>query len=282
MADITTHMKELAQSAWGQVTEKTAEIFPNAMLALLILLIGLAVASFAYFLCVRVLNFFAVDKLAGKTPLDRILKNMGITKSISEIIGLLVFWMTVLGTLVYASEILHLEQISSALETVVGYIPQVIAALLIVVFGMLLAKFLQTVVIQTMSQMRVQYGGSVGKVVQIIVLVFVLIAASEQLGFDLSFITTNVLLFIFAIVVVVGIGMVIASRTILENYFACQRLKVQIIPGQEIEIDDMRGKLTGFTVTSVILQDGKKEMVIPALTFFTHTYTVLESHERNG
>ena len=277
MNDILERTQALVSEATARAYEQSLDILPEALLAILVVVAGWIVASLVYALCVRVLAFFAVDKLVAKTPLDRMLKKgMGIQKSASEILALLFFWLTILVTLIFASEILHLKQVSGALAIVTGYIPQVIAAFLIIVFGMLLARFLQTVVVQSISKTDLGYGRSIGRAVSIIVLVFVFLAAAEQLGLNLSFVTTNVLIVVAALLLIVGLSVVLGARTVLENVLACQQLKRQIPRGQNIVIGDVHGKIKGFTSGGVVIEVEGGDSIVPATTFFTKTYTLLK------
>jgi len=260
--------------ASAQASEKLGEILPEAVLAIVIVVVGWLVASIVYFITVKILAFFAIDKLVGKTPLDRMLKSIGIQKSISAIIALLMFWTAVLVTLIFAAEVLELEQVSRALITVTLYIPQVIAALLIIIFGMLLAKFLQTLATQAVSRAGVGYAKSVGKAVNILVLVLVLLAASEQLGFDLAFITTNVMILLLGIALMLGIAFVIGMRTVLENMLACHQLRNHLSVGQKVRIADVEGTVKDFASAGVIIENAQGETVVPATFFFKHTYTI--------
>jgi len=276
METVLERTQTLLSEAASQAYIKLMEILPEAVLAVLIVVAGWIVASIVYRLCVRVLAFFAVDKLVAKTPLDKMLRSIGITKSASEIFGLLVFWLTILITLVFASEILNLEKVSNALAVVTAYIPQVIAAFLIIVFGMLLAKFLQTLVVQSLSKTDLGYERSLGRAIQMIVLVFVFLAAVEQLGLNLSFVTTNVLIVVAAVLLIGGIGLVIGARTVLENAMLTQNLKRQISVGQEVSIDGLKGKVKAFTLSGVVLETSEGDAVVPATQFFKQTYTLLK------
>lgn len=277
MNSILQRIQIAFSEAGANAYERMTNILPETVLAIGVVLLGWVIASLMYFLCVRVLKIFAVDKLAAKTPLDRMMKSFGIQKDISEILGLLIFWMAVLVTLIFASEILHLRQVSIALGVVTRYIPQVIAALLIVVFGMLLARFLQMLSVQAVSKSGLGYEKSVGKFVNILVLVFVFLAASEQLGFDLSFVTTNVLVILSVILLVLGFAAVLGSRSVLEGSVACWQLRRQIHKGDHIEIDGCTGTVDGFTQTGVILNMGSTTTIIPAHHFFAQRYTLKRS-----
>lgn len=279
MEDIIHRTKQMLSEGIARASEQIVDILPEAVFAVIIVIIGWLGASILTMICKRVLNFFAIDKLVGKTPLDRILKNIGFHKSITEIIAMLVFWMTILFTLVFASEALHLQQISDALAAVTRYIPQVIAALLIIVFGMLLARFLQMLSEQTISRMEIAYDKTIGKVVHIVVMVFVILAAIEQLGLDLSFITTNVVIVLSAVLLVAGIGLVISARAALENMLICQHLKQRLAIGDDVELGEVRGEVAGFSLSEVILTTSTGEVVIPAAQFSKQPYT---KHTTNG
>ncbi|MBI3336673.1 mechanosensitive ion channel [Candidatus Peregrinibacteria bacterium] len=267
-------MDSLLRSALERASTQVLNLLPQAVLTALVLLAGIVAASFVYFICMRIFAVFAVDKIAAKTPLHRLLQSIGIHKTISQIIALLFFWTTIFFTLVFAAELLDLPQVSHVLAIITRFIPQLIAALLLLVSGMILARFLQTLARQAIEHLEIGYARFVGQVVYIVILILAIIAASEQLGFDLSFLTSNVLLAIFAILLIVGIGFVIAARSILENIVACYELKSHIAIGDVIEINNLSGAVKSFTFTSVILEQHHKRTVLPAVFFFTHPYTI--------
>jgi hypothetical protein len=99
MESIFARLQTMLAEAWSQTLEKTLEIFPEAVLAVVIIGIGLLISVGVYFLAVRLMEFFAIDKLAGKTPLQQFLHNVGIHRSVSQIVALLLFWLGVLITL---------------------------------------------------------------------------------------------------------------------------------------------------------------------------------------
>ena len=278
MENVFSQLKGMLGSAASQTYEKIGNILPEAVIAVVIIGVGLLISAGLYFLAIRIMEFFALDKLAGKTPLQKMLHNVGIHKNISHILALLIFWLGVLVTLIFAADVLNLEQVSNALAIVTRFIPQIIAALLIVVFGMLLAKFLQVFVEQTLGRAHVNFSIIAGKVVYIAVLLLVLHLVFVQLGFDLSIITTNVLLAFVAFLVLLGIAFIISCKTLLENMCACYQLRQHVHVGDTLMIEGSAGMVQAFTLTSVILGSNGQRIVLPALKFFTSTYTITQHH----
>jgi small-conductance mechanosensitive channel len=274
MKNILENLQDVFSSAFSDAYMKVMEILPDAAIAVLIVGVGLMVASALYYLTIKLLNFFAVDKLAGKTPLERMMRSVGVKKSISEIFALLVFWLAILVTLVSASERLDLQQVSHALAVVTRFIPQLIGALLIAVIGMLIARFLQVLVEQTLSRAQIKYAKGMGKAAYIIILILVIHLALKLLGLDLSIVTTNFIIVVCALMVIFGVGVVFASRTLLENAMACYQLRQMVKVGQTVTIEKVTGRIKNFSLTSVTLETDDGEAVFPALTFFTNSYSL--------
>jgi small-conductance mechanosensitive channel len=280
MDTILQRIQQMLTDAGQQASSKAIEILPQATVAILIIGVGFLLSAGLYFLAIRLMEFFAIDKLAGKTPLQRFLHDSGIHRNVSHILALLIFWLGVLVTLIFAADALQLEQVSNALAVVTRFIPQLIAALLIVIFGMLLAKFLQVFVEQTLIKAQLHFAAAVGKVVYVLVLLFVLHLVIDQLGLRLSFVTLNVMIGVSAALVVFGLGFIVACRTLLENAAACYQLKQHLTIGQRVNVNGVRGAITGFTLTSVVVESENGSVVFPALVFYTTSYTVENGHAK--
>lgn len=256
-------------------SEKVMALLPEILFAIIVIFVGWIAAVLVHHLVLWVLNFFAIDKLAAKTPLGAMLKGAGLHKSISDILGLLVFWLIILLTLIIAADTLHMQQVSDGLSVITSYIPQVIAALLIVIFGMLLAKFLQMLCLQTLSRLDISYKKYVGKAVQLVVLIFVFIAAIDQLGLNLQYILNGIVTITSVFLLMLGLGAAFGARTVLDNAIACQQVRRQMPVGTTVDIEGVSGIVKEFTMTNVVIENGGTTTVLPATHFLTHTYKKL-------
>lgn len=273
MEALTTRLSGLMTDAWAEASSRFTDIVPQALLAIFVVLIGWLVASVLQMLVLRVLKFFAIDKLAGKTPLERMLKDIGVRRGLTDILGLLVFWLGILITLTIASDILELNQVSYALTTVTGYIPQAIAALLIIVFGMLLARFLQVLTVQALHRADIVGGRVAGKIVYIVVFVFVAFAAVEQLGIGLEFVTTNAIIVMAATLILFGIATIIGARSLIEGWVLTQYLHHELNVGDHVTIDGVRGEVLRISQVAVVLKVDHAEVTIPSKTFVEKGYS---------
>jgi len=254
-------------------SDKIMNLLPEILFAILIVFAGWIAAVVVHHIVLWILNFFAIDKLAAKTPLGGMLKGAGIHKSISDILGFLIFWFIILFTLIIAADTLNLQQVSGGLSVITDYIPQVIASLLIIIFGMLLAKFLQMLCLQALSRLDIGYKKHVGKAVQLVVLIFVFIAAIDQLGLNLQYILSGVVTIVSVMLLMLGLGAAFGARTVLDNTIACQQIKRQLPLGSVIEVEGVSGTVKEFTMTNIVIEAEGKTTVLPATHFLTHIYT---------
>lgn len=273
MDALRTRFLDLFSTAWAEATARFADIVPEALLAIFVVLVGWVVASVLQMIALRILRFFAIDKLAAKTPLERMLKDVGIRKGLTDILGLLIFWLAILLTLTVAADMLRLTKVSEGLAVVTSFIPQAIAALLIIVFGMLLARFLQVLTRQAFVRAEIAGDRVAGKVVYIIVFIFVALAAIEQLGIGLEFVTTNAIIIVAATLILIGIAFIVGARSLIEGWMLTQYLHHEIAVDDLIEIGGVQGMVVRITQTAVILRVDQKEVVIPSKHFAETGYS---------
>lgn len=259
-------------------TTRLSSILPQIVLAVGALIAGWLIASVLQHVTVRLLKLLAIDKLIAKTPLHTALKELGASRGPAELIGRSLFWITMLVTLLVVSDLLDIKPLTQALRLVVSYLPQVIAAVVILILGMLFARLLQVLVTQAVARMGTGYERAAGKAVQAATLAIVLLVASEQLGFNLSFLTTNISIIVSCVLLTAGLAVALGARPLVENALLLRQVQRQIRVGDRIEAGPWRGRVEAFTTTGVVLSDGGRHIAIPAAVLALHPF-VIEGRE---
>lgn len=98
-------------------------------------LVGIGVAK-AITLLLRKVGF---DRLSDRIGLTRLEQRMGMRMDTASILGRIVFWFVFLIFLVPATDALGLPTVSNTLNAIVGYLPNVFVAIVILVLGSLIA-----------------------------------------------------------------------------------------------------------------------------------------------
>ena len=124
-----------------EMLTKILGYLPTLLGALIILIVGWLVAKTIRGLVSRLLKVARFDQLADKAGVSEILSKGGFKTSTRDVLSGLVYWLVIIMVLVLVVNALGLPQASDVLESLFGYIPNVIAALFVLVVGMFLANF---------------------------------------------------------------------------------------------------------------------------------------------
>ncbi|MDD5653630.1 MAG: hypothetical protein PHT31_05690 [Candidatus Omnitrophica bacterium] len=154
----------------------------NIILVIIILIIGWIVSKLIKTLAIKVLRAIKIDEISDRIELDSMLAKGGIQYSLSELIGVVVYWLSLLVTFVVAINAVGLTIAADLLNRIVLYIPNVIAAIFILIAGMFVATLLRNIVRAAANNTGLSQSNLLGKVVEIIIMVFAVAIALEQLN----------------------------------------------------------------------------------------------------
>src|SRR5205823_10873288 len=104
---------------------------PKLIGFLVILIVGLIVASLVSRAVTFLLRKIGFDRLSDRIGLTRFEQRMGVQMDTAGILGKIVYWFLLLIFLVPAADALGLPAVSSILNTLVAYIPNVFVAILV-------------------------------------------------------------------------------------------------------------------------------------------------------
>lgn len=154
----------------------------NILLVLFILLVGWLVAKAVRIVVVRVLKAVKVDSLSDRIELDKLLEKGGIVYPLSELLGLVVYWIGLLITFVVAINAVGLTIAADLLNKVILYIPNIIAAIFILILGMFVATLLRNIVRTAATNAGLLHAQLLAKIVEVVVIIFAVTMTLEQLG----------------------------------------------------------------------------------------------------
>jgi hypothetical protein len=167
--------------AWNAFATKVGAFLPDLLAAIIILLVGWIGCNIAKRIAVRVLRMCRFDVLAEKSGFEQVLKRGGIQQSAAEILGLLIFWFLFLIVIVATLDTLGLPGVSETMNTIFLYLPRVVAALVILILGLYLANFIETLVRTSCANAGLQQADAIGRVTYYATVVFVVAAILQIL-----------------------------------------------------------------------------------------------------
>ena len=251
-----------------QFATTIAQAAPKIVAALILLGIGLLIG--------RIIGWI-VRKVAEKMNLDRYWSRTGIGESVSRagwnltrIISVAARWFVYLFFISAAVNVLEFTQLSQAINDVWLWIPNVVAFIIILVIGSLIADFVGRWMQRELPARGVVGGKAIGLIATGILYAIVLVVATTQLQIGEAILNSviSALIWGMAAAIAVGVGVGLAYG-LKETFPAMIRGSTQIQPalkqGQRVTIGGgTTGTIQEAGSFSIILKDDQgKTIVIP-------------------
>jgi len=188
---------------------KILSFLPNLLVAVVILLVGLLLARVVGTLIERLLRMARFDMLTERAGINQALQQGQIKTTPSGILGKLFYWIVVLLALVMSIDALGLTVASELLNRLLLYIPNVIAAVFILALGFFFGDLARGFVATLASGVLPDSAQTIGKVAQVVVVIFAVVTALGQLGIgDFVVGAINIILagVVFALALAFGLG----------------------------------------------------------------------------
>lgn len=162
---------------WGGV----AMFLPQFVAAVVVFLVGLLIAELVGKLAYHVVKILHVDNALSKVGFRQAWERSGFKLDTPMLFYELVRWFFVVVFLMAATNILGLVQVSEFLRTVVFYLPNVIVAAVILLIGILVAKFSEGLVKASVRAAGLMSANFLGALTKWSVFIFSLLIALAQL-----------------------------------------------------------------------------------------------------
>jgi hypothetical protein len=203
------------QSLWAGVVN----YLPNIVLALLVVVIGWIIASALSKVVQQVIRMIKLDQGLRAAGIDEIVGRAGIKLDSGLFLGSLVKWFVIVAFFVLAFNILKLNQITTFLqEVVLNYLPNVIAAVLILLLSGVVGDFVRRTVIRSAKAAEITSAGFAGTVAKWAIWIFGILAALLQLGIASSIILTLFSGVVVALALAFGLSFGLGGQQAAANY----------------------------------------------------------------
>ncbi len=189
-----------------------ASFLPNLFGALVILLVGLIVASALGTVIEKILEALRVDKALSKVGIDTHVSRGGLHLRTAYFGGQIVRWFFIIVFTLAAADTLGLYALTAFLRDVLAYLPNVIVAALILVASLAIANILSRIVAASVATARLGGSGVLSTITWWAVMVFGIFAALIQLNVATAIIQTLVTGFIAMVALAGGLAFGLGGR----------------------------------------------------------------------
>lgn len=163
---------------WGRFMA----FLPSLIGAIIIFVIGWIAAIAIGKVITRILEALHVDQGIEKMGLKKGFAKSGVKVNVAEFVGGLAKWFLIIVSLMAATDILGLNQVTDFLNEVLRYIPQIVVAAIILIVAVLLANFVARVIQDSVKATGLISVGTIAAFAKWAILIFAILAALVQLN----------------------------------------------------------------------------------------------------
>jgi small-conductance mechanosensitive channel len=188
-----------------------------------------------------------------------------------------VMWFLIVVAVIVATSLLAPQLLADIPAQVLGFLPRLGVALVILWVGAVVANLLRQVVEASLAGIQVARAGVIGRITYWLVLGLAILMAADQLGVQTRVVQTVLFLLLLVAGVAVALAVGLGGRALAGNVIAGRYVDDRFAVGERIEVEDWKGTIVEVGLASVTISDSQGELVeIP------HGYLLTRPVRRSG
>ncbi len=155
---------------------------PRVVLAIVILIVGWLIAKAVRFALVKTLRALNFNVITDKAGIDAFLRQGGGDIDTIRVLGALAYWLVILAAIMVAFNSLDLAYVTDLVGRIVLFVPRVMVAVVILVFGAYFARFVSGALTVYLKNIGAGEAALLGRLSLYAIMAFVILIALDQLG----------------------------------------------------------------------------------------------------
>ena len=204
-----------------EVFSKFKEFAPNILATMTILLVGILFARIMKAVLLRFLRAIKFDSWSDRMGLTVVMRKGDLWAKPSVAVGSIVFWLLLIISLLTGLSALKIHAIDNLVAQFFLYLPRAFSAVLILVFGYIIAGFIGRAVLITAVNSGYHYAKLLAEAVRLLLTVLILAMALEQLQVAPGIVVAAFSIIfggiVLALAVSFGVGGIDAARRMIEK-----------------------------------------------------------------
>jgi hypothetical protein len=172
---------------------------PGIIAAIIILILGYIIAALIGWVVTEFLDRLKLDKRVQRICKTDVIRNA----ELSDFVGIIVKWYIFILFLGQAVELVDLGVLTGFLTLVVGWLPNLIVAVILIILALILGDYTAAKVMST----RIKGAKAVSQLLYFAIVILVGIIALKQIGIDVSILENIILAIVGALAIGIGLAL---------------------------------------------------------------------------
>lgn len=265
-------------ASYEQLISYLVAYLPQILGALILVVFGWMIAWLAQKMTTSLLGMLSrlANSMGHKLQLA---KRIDIKPQQANLAGKVVFWIVMLFFFAAATSSLGMDFIASWLKEFLSYLPRILAAGVIVLCGFLVGSIASSMATAAAYTAGFQHSKRIGSVVKIVTIFIGSVIGIEQLGINIHFITTIIIVQLGVLSFGVALAYGFGSSELVKNLAGARQAKKHFKHGDKIRIGEFEGQVIEISSTMVILDGELGRILVPARMCLEASSVILDAEQ---
>jgi hypothetical protein len=254
-------------AVYGNLTHTLVSSAPRVVLGAALVALTLVVAKIIERVLRSVLVGVHLDAGLQQIGLDKTLGRLGVKQPPSLIVPRLAYFLVLVLVAQAAADFLGMASLSRGIAALFDYLPNVVAAVVLIVAGSATSQFAGRMVAEAAESSGIEFAASLGSLVAGVILFVVGVMAVAQLKIDTDIVRIVTTCSLAGLALAFGLSFGLGTRDITRNIVAGFYARKIFQVGTEMEIKGERGILKAITPTQTLLEQGGRIVAVANTTF---------------
>lgn len=252
------------QGSAGEFYRVALAFLPRIVVAVALIVAGWILGRLLRWLTARLIG--RLSRIRTGLAVDQAVRAAGGERIATEVVSRIVFWTVFVFFAAAAGDVLGLAVAANGFSLLMRYLPSVLAAVLIVLVGLVLSNLARNAIVTFSKTTRVD-GRVPGQLAWYAILFTAVVVALDQIGID-----STLLILAAGILLAAGVGSAalavgLGARSEVGNIIAMHYLTRSYSVGHRVRIGDVDGTIVEFRMNGVVLETTQGRALVPAKEF---------------
>jgi hypothetical protein len=256
--------------AFAALGNSIASAIPKIATGLVLIILGLVVAHLVEVALRTMLIRAHFDSLMARAGVTKALRRIGLRQQISLLLPRLAYFLFIFLLAKTVCDAFGLIAISNAIGAFFSYLPNVLAALLLLILGTTIGQLTGQMVAQAAESWGLDSAPALGKLVSALIVFLVSMMAIGQLRIDTEMVRIVTSFILGAAALAFGLAFGLGTWGVVRNIVIGFYTRKLLVIGKSLTIDGQSGILTAITPTHTVMNSQGHEIFIANATFLEH------------
>ncbi len=267
----TPGLRDQLLAVYRHLVDSAFATVPKILTGLLFLVVAILVAKIVERVLRMGLQRMRLDSLVARMGFDKSFQKLGVEQPASSLIPRIAYFLLLFLFAQTAAATLGLVPISNAIGSFLGFLPNLVSAVLLVLIGSSAGSAAGAAVTRASKEAGIDYSSALGNVVSSLILFITGIMAIAQLRIDTDIIRIVTVCTLAGVALAFGLSFGLGTRDITRNIIAGFYARKIYRTGDEVEIRGERGILKAITPVQTLVEKKDGTMAVANAVFLEET-----------